>query len=93
MDIFLTIAPSIISGLFAVAVCQISQAAARKDNISIMNQKMAVFEAKFDSLKEAVDKHNQLVERVFILEGRTDVQEEKIRVANHRLEDIEKKMA
>ena len=91
MDIFLTIAPSIISGLFAVAVCQISQAAARKDNISIMNQKMAVFEAKFDSLKESVDKHNQLVERVFILESRTDVQEEKLKVVNHRIEDLEKK--
>ena len=93
MNILLTIAPSIISGLFAVAVCQISQAAARKDNIDIMNQKMAVFEAKFDGLKEAVDKHNQLVDRVFILESRTDVQEEKIRVANHRIEDLEKKMA
>ena len=89
MDIFLVIAPSIISGLFAIAVCQISQASARKDNINIMRQEMAVFAAKFDALKEAVDKHNQLVERVFVLEGRTDGQERDLKHLDARVSHLE----
>lgn len=89
MDVFLVIAPSIVSGLFAIAVCQISGAAARKDNITIMKQEMAVFEAKFDALKEAVDKHNQLVERVFTLEGRTDTQERELQHLDTRVSHLE----
>lgn len=90
MDVFLVIAPSIISGLFAVAVCQISQASARKDNIAIMKQEMAVFQAKFDGLKDAVDKHNQVIDRVFILESRTEVQEKEIEYLNQRMKNYEK---
>jgi hypothetical protein len=89
MDVFLVIAPSIVSGLFAIAVCQISGAAARKDNIDIMRRELAVFEAKFDALKEAVDKHNQLVERVFILEGRTDTQEQALQHLDTRVSHLE----
>ena len=33
--------------------------------------------------------HNNLIERTYKLEERTELQEEKIRVANHRIDDLE----
>lgn len=44
---------------------------------------------RINQLEEKVNKHNNLIERVYIVEKRLDVDEEKIKVANHRLDDIE----
>lgn len=46
---------------------------------------------KIEELKKEVEKHNKVVERVFALETEKEVIEEKIRVANHRIEDLERK--
>lgn len=45
---------------------------------------------KIDELKKQVEKHNSLVERTFRLEEKAAVIEEQIKVANHRIEDLEK---
>ena len=44
-------------------------------------------------LEKKVDKHNSLVERTYRLEEKTAVQEEQIKVANHRIEDLEKQVS
>ena len=48
---------------------------------------------RLEQLEKAVNKHNQVVERVYRLEERAEVTDERIRVANHRIEDLEKKGA
>ena len=50
-------------------------------------------EYKLEDLTKRVDKHNNTIERTYDLERRMDVQEEQIRVANHRIEDLERKGA
>ena len=56
------------------------------------NRKSAALIAyRLESLEEKVNKHNQVVERTYRLEERTELQEEKIRVANHRIEDLERR--
>ncbi len=40
-------------------------------------------------LEKKVDKHNQVVERTFKLEERAAVLEEDVKVANHRIDDLE----
>ena len=45
---------------------------------------------RIEQLEEQVKKHNNLVERVFRLEDNDKLIEEKIRVANHRIDDLEK---
>lgn len=45
---------------------------------------------RIEQLEKKVEKHNNLIERTFLLERRCDVLEEKIKVANHRIEDLEK---
>ena len=44
---------------------------------------------RLELLEKKVGKHNSVVERTFKLEEQTAVIEEKIKVANHRIEDLE----
>lgn len=44
---------------------------------------------RIEQLEKKVDKHNNALERMYNLEAREDVVEEKIRVANHRIDDLE----
>lgn len=44
---------------------------------------------RIEQLEKKVEKHNKVVERVFILEKDKAVFEEEIKVANHRIEDLE----
>lgn len=44
---------------------------------------------RLEQLEKKVEVHNQVIDRVYKLEERTELQEEKIRVANHRIGDLE----
>ena len=44
---------------------------------------------RLEQLEKKVEIHNGVIDRVYKLEERTELQEEKIRVANHRIEDLE----
>lgn len=48
---------------------------------------------RIEQLEKQVAKHNNLVERTYLLEQRTEVQAEQLKVVNHRLEDIEQENA
>jgi len=45
---------------------------------------------RLEQLEDKVNKHNNLVERTYKLEERCEVFDEKMKVANHRLDDLEK---
>ncbi len=47
---------------------------------------------RLEQLEKKVQAHNGLIERTYRLEERTELQEEKIKVANHRIDDLERKM-
>ena len=44
---------------------------------------------RIEQLEKKVEKHNNVVERVYILEKHEAVMGEEIKVANHRIEDLE----
>lgn len=50
----------------------------------------ALIAYRLEELEQKVQAHNNLVERMYKVEERTELQEEKIKVANHRIEDLEK---
>ena len=54
----------------------------------VSNNKLITY--RLGELEKKVDKHNNLIERTYKLEERTELQEEKIKVANHRIEDLER---
>ena len=45
---------------------------------------------RIEQLEKKVDKHNNLIERTYKLEEETAILSEKITVANHRIDDLEK---
>lgn len=58
------------------------------------NRKSAVLVAyRLETLEKKVQAHNNLIERTYKLEERAEVQEERLKVANHRIEDLEKARA
>lgn len=46
---------------------------------------------RLEQLEKKVDKHNSVIERTYKLEERCEVMDEKLKVANHRIDDLEKK--
>ena len=46
---------------------------------------------RIQQLEKKVDKHNNLIERTYKLEQRAAVIDEEIKVANHRIDDLERK--
>ena len=45
---------------------------------------------RIDQLEMKVNKHNKVIERTYELEKHEELTDEKIRVINHRIEDLEK---
>ena len=56
-----------------------------------MQGEIDVIKADIRTLSNRVEAHNKMIERTYALERRVDVQEEQIKVANHRIGDLEKK--
>lgn len=48
---------------------------------------------RVEQLEKKVEKHNGVIDRVYKLEQETAVQDEKIVVANHRIDDLERMAA
>ncbi len=71
-----TIISACISAGVTLIVCLIS-------NKSQQEKTRALMEYKLEELTKKVEKHNSVAERTYILE-------EKMKVANHRIEDLEK---
>ena len=57
----------------------------------ISNRKsQALIAYRLEQLEKKVDKHNSVIERTFKLEETEAVQNEQIKVINHRIDDLEK---
>lgn len=57
----------------------------------LSNRKSAALIAyRLSELEKKVEKHNNLVERTYKLEQDSAVHDEQIKVANHRISDLEK---
>ena len=48
---------------------------------------------RIEQLEAKQDKHNTLIERTYKLEEKADLMQERMKVANHRLDDIEHYMS
>lgn len=53
----------------------------------------ALIDYRIGQLEEKVDRHNNMIERTYKLEENQAVIEEKIKVANNRIADLEKRGA
>ncbi|MCQ2969886.1 MAG: hypothetical protein MJ191_07265 [Clostridium sp.] len=75
-----TIIAVIITGLVNVIIAAFSNSKTK-----------ALIEYKLEELTKRVDKHNNVIERTYKLEEFASVFEEKVKVANHRIDDLEQR--
>jgi len=80
-----TIVSACISAGATLVICLIS-------NHGQQEKTRALMEYKLDELTKRVDKHNNTIERTYHLEEQMTLHEEKMKVANHRIEDLERKI-
>lgn len=72
------IIPPLISAAVTLVVCILNARAESEKTRVLINYRL-------EQLEKKVDKHNQIVERMAIAE-------EKLKVANHRIDDLEKEV-
>ena len=71
-----------ISAAAAIIVCILTNYFQHKKTSALM-------EYKLDQLIKKVELHNNAVERLYKVERRLDVIDEKVSVSNHRIDDLE----
>lgn len=58
---------------------------------AVYQQNTAIVELKIEALEKKQDVHNNLISRMYEVESQQKVHDEMIRVANHRISDLEGK--
>lgn len=86
-----TVVVALISAGATLIVCLINNAFQAEKAEKQRNETITLIQYKIDELSDRVDKHNSIIERTYKLEQRAAVYEEKMTVANHRIDDLEKK--
>ncbi len=76
---------AIITGVATVAAVIITNNRSNSDMNAKLDKAQAVTQTKLDALTEEVRKHNNFASRIPVIE-------EQIKVANHRISDLEKKV-
>lgn len=82
---------ALISGGVTLLICILNNNAQTKKIEAQHDTTIAVIDEKLTSLKEQVEKHNSIVERTYKLEQDMALNDERIKVANHRIDDLEKR--
>lgn len=76
---------AVITGVATVVAVIITNSRSNRDMDAKLDKAHAVTETKLDALTDEVRKHNNFAQRVPVIE-------EQIKVANHRIEDLERKI-
>lgn len=84
---------ALISAGAAILVCLINNYYMDKRRAAKAETEFEVLKASITAdikaLTKEVEKHNNVISRVYALETKADVFEEKMKVANHRIDDLE----
>lgn len=85
-----TILASLISASAAIIVCMVNNHFTMKRTEKAQQDNIVLISYRLEQLEQKVDRHNNLIARTYDLERRADVMEEKQKVANNRISDLEK---
>lgn len=81
---------ALITGIVAIVVCMVNNHYQNKRTAASNQETIILIDYKLSELTKRVDKHNSVIERTYNLEEKYAIQDEKLKVANHRIEDLEK---
>lgn len=84
-----TVLAAMLSACAAIVVSVLNSRVQHRQLLTELDKHSEMQAYRIEQLEKKVEKHNLVVERTFELERRADVVEEKLRVANHRIDDLE----
>lgn len=82
---------ALITGSLGLIGTIIGSIANKKSAQSAMKKQTDLTLYRIDQLEHKVQAHNNLIERTYHLEEHVHVSDEKFKVVNHRLDDLERK--
>ena len=82
---------AVITGVVAIIVCTINSYVQSRRNRADSDKHTALMDYRMQELTKQVEKHNCVIERTYALEEARKVHEEKFKVVNHRIDDLEGK--
>lgn len=80
---------AIISAAAAILVCMINNFYQHKKVTAQQKETVSLVLYRLDQLEKKQDLHNNAVTRLYEVERKLGIDEEKINVANHRIDDLE----
>lgn len=84
-----SIIAAFISAAAAIVVCILNSNINHRKLLGELEKRDELQAYRIEQLEKKVDKHNQIVERTFKLEEDVALHDEKLKVANHRITDLE----
>ena len=95
MQIDTTILTALISAaaatISAITVAAINSKAQHSRTLAEMDKRDALQAQRIEQLTDQVKKHNQLIDRTYAVEKKIELIEKDVKVANHRIDDLEHK--
>lgn len=88
-----TVLAGLLSAAAAIIVSVINSNSQHKKITEELEKHSALQLYRIEQLEKKQDKHNEVIERTYELESKAKLFEEKLKVANHRLDDLEQKGA
>lgn len=83
---------AVVTGIASVIAVIITNSKANNEFDAKLDKQHAVMNEKLENLQQTVNKHNQVIERTYTLEKNVEVLSEKMSGANHRIDDLERKL-
>lgn len=80
-----------ITGIVAIIVCMVNNHYQGRRQEAQNDKTVALIDYKLSELTKRVDKHNNTIERTYKLEEKATLHDEQLKVANHRISDLEEK--
>lgn len=80
---------ALITGGVAILVCMINNFYQQKTVEEKHNETITLIEYKLEQLEKKQDLHNNAVTRLYEVEKRLGIDEERIKVANNKIKDLE----
>ncbi len=77
------------AGAAAILVAVIQSRTQHNKTLAEWDKRDALQAQRIDQLEKKMDKHNQLVERTYAVEKKIELIEKDVKVANHRIDDLE----
>ena len=82
---------ALITGIVGIIVCMINNGFQNRRIKADNDKNAALIDYRLSELTKRVEKHNCVIERTYELEKAKKVYDEKFKVVNHRIEDLEAK--